>query len=233
MDQMRFMVVISIYALLVCLSTNYVFASQSQDDDEPPVTWKKFQDRNNRFTVQHPSNWTPSGVQEPQGPIDILFWSPGSDEDSGAYANFVQWTDQSLFRTAQEALDAEISSLQNDGTLTKFEIERPIECSRYTLNTLPACSVVYEIGNPDGTNFAMMIVDALATNGTEYEVYYRSDFESFEHFLPTVEIMIESFRTTGSEPAGADFSLGDGNSTNQSDTRPMKAATPIEDFSLN
>ena len=73
-----------------------------------------------------------------------------------------------MFRTAQEAVDVEINALQNDPTVTKMEIERPIECSRYTLNGLPACSIIYEVGNTDGTNFAMMIVDALATNGTGY-----------------------------------------------------------------
>ena len=54
-----------------------------------------------------------------------------------------------------------------------------------------------------------MAVNSLAPNGTEYEVYYKSEFDSFKHFLPTVEHMIGSFRTTGVEAhADDDFSLG-------------------------
>ena len=77
-----------------------------------------------------------------------------------------------------------------------------------------------------------MAVNALATDGTEYEVYYKSEFDSFKHFLPTVEYIIGSFRTTGSEPV-TDFFLESGNNTNQSDNRPMKPGTQDDDFSLN
>jgi len=224
---MRFPVIISIFAILVGLGTDNVFASQSQDDDEPAVTWKTFQDRNGLFSVQYPSNWTPSGIIESMkvGPIDILFLSPGSDVDSGAEVEFIQWADQSVFRTAQEALEAEISTQQNNQTLTKFEIERPIECSRYTLNGLQACSVIYEISGPDIGDLATMVVDSLATDGTEYELYYKSDFDSFEHFLPTVESMIKSFQVTGSEPATSNSSLSSGTNTTL-ESQAVNSASP-------
>jgi len=207
--------VISCFVLFLALNTDSLVASRSQEDEEPAVTWKTFQDRDGLFSIQYPSNWTPSGVIESMkvGPIDILFLSPGSDEDSGAEVNFVQWADQSVFRSAQEALEAEISTHQNNQTLTKFEIERPLECSRYTLNGLQACSVIYEISGPDIGDLATMVVDSLAADGTEYEVYYKSDFDSFEHFLPTVGSMIKSFQVTGSEPATSNFSI-----TTQNDT---------------
>jgi hypothetical protein len=228
---MRFTVVISIFAMSVSLSIDNAFASQAQDENEPLVTWKKFQDRNNLFTVQYPSNWTPSGVTEPYGPIDMLFLSPGSSLDSGAEVEFIQYSDPSVFRTAQEALDAEITSIRNDPTLTKFEIERPLECTRYSLNGLQACSVIYELTSTDGS-FAAMAVDSVAANGTEYEAYYKAAFDSFEHFLPTVENMIESFQTTGSPPTGSDFSLNEETgTTNQVITSGKKAPPSIEDFS--
>jgi hypothetical protein len=230
---MRFAVEISIsiFALSVSLGIDNAYASQAQDDNEPLVTWKEFQDRNTLFTVQYPSNWTPSGVVEPYGPIDMLFLSPGSNLESGAEVEFIQYSDPSVFRTAQEALGAEINSLQNDPTLTKFEIERPLECTRYTLNGLQACSVIYELTGPDGS-FAALAVDSVATNGTEYEAYYKASFDSFEHFLPTVENMIESFQTTGSPPTGNDFSLNEEtDTTNQVITSGKKAPPSIEDFS--
>jgi hypothetical protein len=72
-----------------------------------------------------------------------------------------------------------------------------------------ALVVLYMKFKVDTGNRAIMIVDALATDGTKYEVYYNSDFSSFEHFLPTVENMVKSFKATGSEsdPADIDLSL--------------------------
>lgn len=32
-------------------------------------------------------------------------------------------------------------------------------------------------------------VDALARDGTEYQMFYKSDFDLFEHLLPIVENM--------------------------------------------
>lgn len=197
--------------MLAAIYSNNSLGSQSKEDEQPTVTWKTFQDRNGLFSVQYPSNWTASSILESMrvGPIDILFLSPGANPDTGAEVNFVQYADPSLFITAQVALEAAISTLQNNQTLTEFEIVRPIECSMYTISGVQACSVIYEIRSPD-LDVATMVVDALATDGTEYQVFYKSDFDSFEHFLPIVESMIRSFQLTSSEPADTDFSLSNG-----------------------
>jgi hypothetical protein len=242
--------------LLLGFGTYTAFASSSDDDEDdedsqdeessqngqpqqlqpnqpPQVTWKTFKDRESLFTVQYPSNWTPQGVVEAEraGPIDILFFSPGATNDADADIEFSQWAQPSVFGTPKEALEQEIIDLQNDPTVTKFEIESPIECSKYTLNGLPACSIIYEINSAEGGPLAIMIVDALAPNGTEYEVYYRSDFNLFKHFLPVIEYMIKSFQTTGSTASTSDFSLsnsGSPNATGQQSTRPSSE----DDFSL-
>lgn len=78
------------------------------------------------------------------GPIDTVFFGPVS-EDELAQVEFIQYPQPSVFTTPKESLESEINILQNDPTTTKFEIERPIECSKYTLNGLPACSYIYEI----------------------------------------------------------------------------------------
>jgi hypothetical protein len=189
---------------------------QSQGTNQSQITWRTFNDRNNLFTVQYPSNWIPSGVAEADraGPVDTFFSSPGANETTGAEIEFIEWAEPSVFSTPNESLEQEITSLQNDPTVTKFEIERPVECSKYTLNGLPACSYIYELRTADNPSLAVLVVDAIASDGTEYEVYYRSDFNSFEHFLPTGETMIKSFQTTGSGSEDTDFSLSNGGSSN-------------------
>jgi hypothetical protein len=157
-------------ALFFGVNTPVLFASGSQGDEQPAVSWKTFKDRNNLFTVQYPSNWTVSGLAEAEiaGPIDVLILAPVTDENDVTEIEFIQYTERSIFNTPQEALESEINSLQNDPTVTKFEIERPVECSSYNLSGLPACSYIYEVASTDGGNLAVMAVDALALDGTEY-----------------------------------------------------------------
>jgi len=63
----------------------------------------------------------------------------------------------------------------------------------------------------------MMAVDALAhDDDIEYDVYYHSDFDSFEPFLPAVEGMIKSFRTAATDSDVNDFSPGGGSTNNLS-----------------
>jgi hypothetical protein len=71
---------------------NNSYGSQSQETEDSAVTWKAFEDRNNLFSVQYPSNRLPSGVKEEMqsGPIDMLFFTPSADENSGASVEFIQ-----------------------------------------------------------------------------------------------------------------------------------------------
>jgi hypothetical protein len=230
-------------ALFFGLSTPVLFANGSLEDEQPAVTWKTFKDRNNLFTVQYPPNWTVSDVAEAEreGPIDVLILAPVTNETDVAEINFIQYTQPSIFNTPQESLESEITTLQNDPTLTKFEIERPVECSSNNLGGLPACSFIYEVASTDGGNLAVMAVDALAPDGTEYEAYYMASFDLFEDLLPTAERVIESFQLTGNASAATDFSLrGEGFSLNDTTTATNTTGSPPnanssndEDFSLS
>ena len=245
-------------ALLLAFGTDAAFASSSEDGDDDDdnnsqgeensqneqtqqpsqntqqsqATWRTFNDREGLFTAQYPSNWTPGGVAEADssGPIDVVFFAPVSAPDEVAEVEFIQYAQPSVFSTSREALESEINTLQNDPTVTKFEVERPLECEMYTLNGLPACSIIYEIASPDG-QLALMIVDALANDGTEYETYYRASFDLFNHYLPTAENMIKSFQTTGSNASITNFTLsgsaGSSNTTGQQSTNLSS-----NDFSL-
>ena len=243
MPQIRIVLITLFSALFFGVSIPGLFTSESQEDEQPSVTWKPFKDRNNLFTVQYPSNWTPGGVAEAErsGPIDVLFFAPIKNESDVAEVEFIQYAEPSVFNTPQEALESEINALQNDPTVTKFEIERPVECSSHNLSGLPACSYIYEIASTDGDNLAIMAVDALAPDGKEYEVYYKASFHLFENLLPTAERMIESFQLTGNNSAATtDFSLSSERlSLNETTTAANTTGSPPnvnssndEDFSL-
>jgi hypothetical protein len=228
---------LALFMVLGVVLVTGLFASGSQEDEQTTVNWKTFKDRNNLFTVQHPSNWTVSGVAEDEraGPIDVLFLAPITDADDVAEVEFIQYAEPSIFRSPQESLESEINSLQNDPNVTKFEIERPVECSSHNLSGLPACSYIYEIASTDGGNLAVMAVDALAPDGIEYEVYYKASFDLFEDYLPAAEKVIESIQLTGNNSAATDFSLSLNDTTTAANTTgspPNVNSSNDEDFSL-
>ena len=59
-------------------------------------------------------------------------------------------------------------------TLTKFQIERPIECAKVYPKWNTGRAVTYtQVNSNEGGHLAVMAVDALLNDGTEYEVYYK------------------------------------------------------------
>jgi hypothetical protein len=196
--------------------------------------WKNFKDRENLFTVQYPSDWIPNyaGESDKSGPIDIFFDSPGYNlaDNKGVTIEFIQYESKSAFNSAQESLESEINEHENDKSLTKFEVERPIECSTYSLNGLQACSYIYEISDKERKS-AVIAVDALSNDGTEYESYYLSDFDSFKQFLPTFEKMVKSFKTTENDFITPDILPSNETITDLNTTNTTSSSD--DDFSLN
>jgi hypothetical protein len=216
-------------ALVMSVSTNAVFASESQEANQSQITWKTFQDRDNLFTVEYPSNWSPRGIDVSMkaGPLDAIFYGPTADLNDVLSVEFMQWGAPSAFRTANESLQAALDSVQSDPTVNRFEIERPMQCTSL-FNGLESCNVIYEVHYPEEA-LAVMIVDALAPNGTEYSAYYLGSFDLFERHLPTAEKMIGSFKTMVGSSAINDFSLGGGvNGSNSTDTNTSRASNDLD-----
>ena len=198
--------------------------------------WKTFKDRDNLFTVEYPSKWTPSYTREADkaGPIDVVFTAPGYIPDKNwGEIDLIQYDSKSAFNTAQESLESEISNFQNDPTVTKFEIERPIECAMYTLNGIQACSYIYEIDSKDGGHLAALAVDALLNDGTEYESYYKADIKSFKKYLPIAEETLVSFKTTDNNSATTSDLSGNDTITDLNTTNTTTSSSSDDDFSLN
>lgn len=246
---------LSVVLVLTSLNTHLAFASNQEEDEDgqdnsdsqnettqqSKVTWKTYSDGKGLTTVKYPSNWVPTNVLESLlGPVDLRFSYP-DDNTSKAEVDVVQYAEPSVFKptdehiyTLNEPLYWEISGNANLSTVTKFEIEQPIECQKFTLNGLPACSVIYEIHDlaTSPKELVVLAVSAVDPDGTEFRAHYTASFDLFKHFLPTAEYMIKSFQTTEPHPKPKDFSLS---SSNGSSNIPGQAtnSSSSSDFTLS
>lgn len=177
--------------------------------------WKTFKDRNKLFTIQYPSDWSPgyTGESDKEGPIDVYFDGPGYSPEKGTEVAVVQYDAKSAFNSAKETLESELGDDKDDPELPGFQILSPIECVKYTLNEIQACSAIYEYKEgkvPQGVH----VVDAVASDGTEYEAYFYSDGPSFKKDHPLFEEMIKTFKTGGN----MDFNMTNTTSSNEGNT---------------
>lgn len=79
----------------------------------------------------------------PLGPIDIEFWYDGTDESYawvGVYA-----ASDSTHSSTLEMIKDEQASAESTGA----KLEQPIECSKYFINDVLACSMIYSNLIPD------------------------------------------------------------------------------------
>jgi hypothetical protein len=228
-----------LYALLTLalISPSYYFTDTADafkaGTESNKSDWKTFKDRDGLFTIDYPSKWIPGYTSEADksGPIDVYFIAPGSTDKNWAEIDLLQYDEKSAFNSANESLESEISNFQNDPTVTKFQIERPIECSKYTINGVQACSYIYEINSKDGGHSAILAVDALLNDGTEYESYYKADINSWKKYLPIAEEMLMTFKTTDNNSVTSGV-LSDNETTTDLNTTNTTSSGD-DDFSLN
>jgi hypothetical protein len=179
---------------LIFFNTTNVFA---QNGDGNGVTWKTFNDRDRLFTINYPSNWYPSSVPEPLGPIDIDFFYKGKE-----YAWINIFARESIFTNVSDVMDSWSYEAESN-----YELERTVECQKYTINGEPACSRIVSYKDPDtnpDTNsgyLAVLTVIAIDNNkGLEYIFTFMASLDVFKTFLPVAEYMVESFKVTGNIP---------------------------------
>jgi hypothetical protein len=232
LDQKKLFVLLT----LALVSPSY-FSADTLDAFNPGTEsnksdWKTFKDRNNLFTIQYPSKWTPSYTGEllKAGPIDIFFDSLGSTEEKGPQIHFIQYDAKSAFNSANDTLESELNMYKDDPAMPGFQIKSPIECVKYTLNGIQACSSIYVYNNgkvPQG----VLAVDSISSDGTEYEAYYFSDRDSFKKDSPIFEEMLTSFKTIDNNSMASNVLSGNETITDLNTTNTTKSSD--DDFSLN
>ena len=84
----------------------------SPTQNQPPVSWKDFKDRNGLFTVRYPSNWIPFPRQEGESPGPIDFNVNYHDQKNRfAMLNIYQPSGTSLFTTSKDVVSNSIAEV--------------------------------------------------------------------------------------------------------------------------
>jgi hypothetical protein len=202
-DRIVLSTMISISMVILLLSVTSVLPAIAQKGG---VTWKSFQDKKGRFTVQYPSNWVPTKDPETFGPIAISFWYYGKGQSFG-HVGFFKFANESLFNNARDSIDSLLATDAN------YTMVRPVECKSFKVNGAPACSYIESTKTSDGeaVNIRMLRISAVDPNGQEYEIDYSATPDLFKHFTPVVEAMVKSFKDHMTPPSGT--SLPSGNLT--------------------
>ena len=181
------------------------------------VKWKTFNEKNGIFTIQYPSNWSPLKVDNDEDEeystslINSAFVHQGKGT-SFAFINLYAET-ESIFTNITDKIDSNSALKQNN---QKYKVIQPIECGKYTINGIGACSLIEEFkleieDNPVKPLVRQLTVAGLDDDGTEYLILYTASQKQFGDILPVAAQMIKSFDTTGavSEDGEATAELGE------------------------
>ncbi len=145
--------------------------------------------------MQYPSNWIPSPRQESElvGPIDFIV-NYQDQENRFVMLNIFQPAGRSLFTNSKDLAETSITSLFSSPGVN---LAKQVECRNFTFNSFPACDYITLSSDPSiGLNLKVLSLGTVDPNGTEYYAQYLATPDLFDHFVPTVKYMIESFRTT-------------------------------------
>lgn len=166
---------------------------------EAEVKWKTFKEKNGLYTIKYPSNWIPQKVDEFEG-VDItspinLYFVYSDSRSSGAIISIA--ADESIFTNATDSVDSIYAYAQS---LPRYKLVQPMECEKYVLKEVQACSTVISYKNtelprkPIVTELDIVTIDE---DGVEYVMAYIANKGLFDDFLPVVEEMVKSFSVTG------------------------------------
>jgi hypothetical protein len=190
-------IIIMFCALVLLAGTLSLIPLIIQAQVDEPVSWETFKDAEGLFTIQYPSNWEPLPSSNSSDPIDTLFFyeeESCSGEDCGfAYLDVVKFEAKSAFTTARDILE---SRTEANEVQTNYEVERPIECSRYMINDMPACSIIVSFTMPEEGERTVMNLGAIDRGGAEYSLDYVATPDLFRDFFPVAQSMIKSFQLT-------------------------------------
>ena len=207
-----------------CLASLSQFAFAQVPEDE--VTWEMHRDSNGFFTIEYPSNWIPTRVLEPLGPIDMEFWFYGDDPESYASFFLVKYENESQFLNSRGALQTEVASSKD--TFADYVVKQDIECEKYAIDSVPACSMIDSSQAGDGNySVSSLTIDAVdVTSGEETEIYYNATPDLFEHFLPIADYMTKSVELINQDFAEQDLQA-EVDSSLENETSTLEDSTTI------
>jgi len=158
------------------------------------VKWKTFKEKNGLFTMDYPSNWIPGKSRdnpENPSPIDMYFVYSGSRGSNVASLSVT--ADESIYTNVPDYMDSLISTLPS-----KFKPVQPVECTKYMIKGVEACSFIVSYkntdvpGKPTIMEMDVVIIDEF---GVQYVMSYSASKNLYDDYLPVAEQMIKSFNS--------------------------------------
>jgi hypothetical protein len=179
---MKFIYVLSILALSTVFCSLFFAQSFAQ------VTWNSFEEKDGLFSIQIPSNWNEEEISEEEklAPIDYLF-RYADKGDSFAWIEIL--ISKPSFSNATAILESYLSEYQQ---FDDFSLLKPIECTTYTLNDAPACSLLSSQQLEGEQIRNVLNVVSISPDDIQTDVVFITSANIFDSFLPVGEYMINS-----------------------------------------
>ena len=170
----------------MALST--VFCSLFFAQSFAQVTWNSFEEKDGLFSIQIPSNWNEEEIPEEEklAPIDYLF-RYADKGDSFAWIEIL--ISKPSFSNATTILESYLSEYQQ---FDDFSLLKPIECTAYTLNDAPACSLLSSQQLEGEQIRNVLNVVSISPHDIQTDVVFITSANIFDSFLPVGEYMINS-----------------------------------------
>ena len=112
----------------------------------------------------------------------MSFHYQSTKDDS--YADIYLEVYESPYFNANDAIEERLTGYE---AATNFELLQPIECGKYTLNKLPACSFGATWPNEGEPADTSLIILSVGQDGTGYEVTFSATNDLYNRFLPVAE----------------------------------------------
>jgi len=208
-----------ITTVILIFPTTQIYAAEN-------VKWKTFKEKNGLYTIQYPSNWVPQKIDEYEGvevntPIAMTFIYSGRGT-SGAFISIA--ADESILTNTTDLIDSFYAYAES---LPKYKLLEPMECGKYMINGINACSTVLSYKNtelPGKPIVNELDIGTIGEDGAQYIIGYTATKDLFDDFLPVVEEMVKSFTVTGSVLSSDDESTQEG--TDESPELPPLSQSP-------
>ncbi len=179
---MKFKYIFLTLALSVGLSISFFGQSYAQ------VTWNTFEEKDDLFSIQIPSNWNVEEIPEAEklGPINYIF----RYVDKG---NSFAWIELIISKDsdsdASSVAESYISYYQQ---FDDFALLKPIDCDTYTLNDAPACSLLSSQQLEGEQRRNVLNVVSVTPDGVQTDAIFITSNNIYDAFLPVGEYIIKS-----------------------------------------
>jgi len=169
------------------LSTTLFWISFS-NQSHAQLKWNTFEEKDGIFSIQIPSNWKEEEIPDVYklSPVDYIF---RYDDQGNSFAWIELMISGSTDADARSIADSYISYYQQ---FRDFNLLKSAECNTFTLNNIPACSILSSQQLEGEQRRNVLNVISVIPNGTQTDVVFITSSNIYEAFYPLGEYIIKS-----------------------------------------